>query len=110
MSVQQPRTATYAPLNGSAARDEPAVKPAGAAPVDAEAALLAAENERLASLKDALWQTFQVSPLNPIRAPIVDLTMAYTDALRLQLKLRAAGKEQRAVAAKALAKSGIRSF
>lgn len=47
--------------------------------------------------------------MSPVRAPIVDMTMAYTDALRLELKLRAAGKEQRSAAAKVLAKSGIRS-
>lgn len=77
---------------------------------DAEAAHLAAETERLGALKGALWASFQAAPMSPVRAPIVDLTMAYTDALRLELKLRAAGKEQRSAAAKALAKSGIRSL
>lgn len=48
--------------------------------------------------------------MSPVRAPIVDLTMAYTDALRLELKLRASAKEQRSAAAKALAKSGVRSL
>lgn len=75
---------------------------------DAESAHLASETERLGALKGALWASFQAAPMSPVRAPIVDLTMAYTDALRLELKLRAAGKEQRSAAAKALAKSGVR--
>ena len=90
-----------APSDGGVAR--------GPAAGDAESALLAAETERLGALKGALWASFQAAPMSPVRAPIVDLTMAYTDALRLELKLRAAGKEQRLAAAKALSKSGIRS-
>lgn len=77
---------------------------------DAESAHLAAETERLGALKGALWASFQASPMSPVRAPIVDLTMAYTDALRLELKLRASAKEQRSAAAKVLAKSGIRAL
>lgn len=77
---------------------------------DAETAHLAAETERLGALKGALWASFQAAPMSPVRAPIVDLTMAYTDALRLELKLRASAKEQRSAAAKVLAKSGIRSL
>lgn len=91
---------TAAPSDGVAAR----------APADAETAHLATETERLGALKGALWASFQAAPMSPVRAPIVDLTMAYTDALRLELKLRAAGKEQRSAAAKALAKSGVRSL
>lgn len=83
---------------------------AGAAKVEAETAHLAAETERLAALKGALWASFQAAPMSPVRAPIVDLTMAYTDALRLELKLRASAREERAAAAKALSKTSIRSL
>ena len=102
-SDAKPASSSYAALNG-VRRD------ADALPADAEAARLAAETERLATLKRALWDSFQVAPQSPVRAPIVDLTMAYTDALRLELKLRASAKEQRSAAAKVLAKSGIRSL
>lgn len=95
----------YAALNGARTGAS-----ANATPADAEAARLVAETERLATLKRALWESFQVAPQSPIRAPIVDLTMAYTDALRLELKLRASAKEQCSAAAKVLAKSGVRSL
>ena len=101
----KPAPSPYAALNG-ARRDAAA----DALPADAEAARLGAETERLAALKRALWDSFQVAPQSPVRAPIVDLTMAYTDALRLELMLRASAKEQRSAAAKVLAKSGIRSL
>lgn len=90
------------PVSGAAAR--------APAAVDAESVHLAAETERLGALKGALWASFQAAPMSPVRAPIVDLTMAYTDALRLELKLRASAKEQRSAAAKVLAKSGVRAL
>lgn len=100
----------YTALHGAHAGQSDGV--AARAPVagDAESSHLAAETERLGALKGALWASFQAAPMSPVRAPIVDLTMAYTDALRLELKLRAAGKEQRSAAAKALAKSGVRAL
>ncbi|MEQ1613247.1 MAG: hypothetical protein ABL904_10880 [Hyphomicrobiaceae bacterium] len=117
MTIQTPKTgpahaSAYSPLNGTgAARDDGTTRAVpDAAPVNAETAHLAAETERLSALKGALWASFQAAPMSPVRAPIVDMTMAYTDALRLELKLRASAKEQRAAAAKALAKSGIRSL
>ncbi len=117
MTIQTPKpgpapASVYSAMNDtSAAREAGTARAApDAAPVSAEAAHLAAETERLCALKGALWASFQAAPMSPVRAPIVDLIMAYTDALRLELKLRAAGKEQRSAAAKALAKSGIRSL
>ena len=101
----------YTALHGAHAAG-PSDGVAARAPVagDAESSHLAAETERLGALKGALWASFQAAPMSPVRAPIVDLTMAYTDALRLELKLRASAKEQRSAAAKALAKSGVRSL
>lgn len=93
----------YAALN--AARSG---APADTTPADAEAARLVAETERLATLKRALWESFQVAPQSPVRAPIVDVTMAYTDALRLELRLRAAGRKP-ATAPRVSPKTGIRS-
>ena len=112
MTDPPPKTSpasSYAVLNGGSTEHAPAPTAATPRPDD-ETALLAAETERLGSLKGALWASFQAAPMSPIRAPIVDLTIAYTDALRLELKLRAAGKEQRSAAAKALAKSGVRAL
>ena len=115
MTAQSPKPApgpasAYSSLHGAPAAG-PADGGASRTPgtVDAETAHLAAETERLGALKGALWASFQAAPMSPVRAPIVDLTMAYTDALRLELKLRAAGKEHRSAAAKALSKSGIRA-
>ena len=90
MSAADPKAAPspYAALNGP--RSGVA---ADVAPADAEAARLIAETDRLTALKRALWESFQVAPQSPVRAPIVDVTMAYTDALRLELRLRAAGRK-----------------
>lgn len=93
----------YAALNGARTGASPE-----AAPSDAEAARLVAETERLAALKRALWDSFQVAPQCPVRAPIVDVTMAYTDALRLELRLRAAGRKP-ATAPRVAPKTGFRS-
>lgn len=113
MNAQSPKTgpasaSPYNALHGTAAQPQ-SDSTRAAVSAETESAHLAAETERLGALKGALWASFQASPMSPVRAPIVDLTMAYTDALRLELKLRAAGKEQRSAAAKALSKSAIRS-
>lgn len=73
--------------------------------------MLAHETERLGALKGALWASFQADPASAVRAPIVDVTVAYTDALRLELKLRAAGKQTKADAQvrRAMARAGIKS-
>lgn len=117
MTIHTPKpgpapASAYSAMNDTAAAREAGTARAApdAVPVNAETAHLAAETERLSALKGALWASFQAAPMSPVRAPIVDMTMAYTDALRLELKLRASAKEQRAAAAKALAKSGIRSL
>lgn len=76
---------------------------------EAEAALLRAETERLALLKKAMWESFQAAPLSPVRAPVIDLVMAYTDALRLELKLRASAKGGKAAEAiKSMARAGVK--
>ena len=113
MNAQSPKpgpapASPYNALHGSEGQPHAGGAPAALSP-DAETVHLAAETERLGALKGALWASFQAAPMSPVRAPIVDLTMAYTDALRLELKLRASAKEQRSAAAKFLSKSTIRS-
>ncbi len=96
MSSHQPRPASapYATLNGSAERE-----PVESVQPDPETNRLSSETERLAALKGALWASFQAEPASVERPPIVDVTMAYTDALRLELRLRSAGKQSKADAA-----------
>lgn len=116
MTAHNPRpgpapASPYSALNGAqpAGRDEAT---GGAVPAaDPEAALLATETERLGALKGALWASFQSAPASAVRAPIVDVTMAYTDALRMELKLRAAGKQTKADAnaRRAMARAGFKT-
>lgn len=98
-AAPSPYAALHAPRSGTAADGTPA---------DAEAVRLVTETERLAALKRALWESFQVAPQSPVRAPIVDVTMAYTDALRLELRLRAAGRKP-VTAPKVNPRTGFRS-
>lgn len=110
MSQQQPRPApasTYSALNGAAPRE-----PADNMPPDPDTARLASETERLTALKGALWASFQAEPASAERAPIVDFTMAYTDALRLELRLRAAGKQSKAEShtRRAMARAGLKGI
>ncbi len=48
----------------------------------------AAEREQLAQLRAALWAAFEAGP-GAVPSSLVDLTMAYTSALRLELNLMA---------------------
>ena len=99
----------YATLNGGRRDDEPAPTAPAAPRTDGEVTLLAAETDRLAALKGALYASFLAAPMSPLRAPIVDLTMAYTDALRLELKLRAAGKGHTSNVVRTVAKASLRT-
>lgn len=46
------------------------------------------EAERLHALREALWGAFEAGPDAGLPDTIIDLTMAYTGSLRLQLTLR----------------------
>lgn len=48
---------------------------------------LAEESRRLGALRQALWQCIAIDPAN-VPSPLVDVVMAYANALRLQLTLR----------------------
>ena len=84
----------YAALrNGDAAGP-----PASGASVEASgsdtAGDFAAEGEKLKALRDALWAAFEAGPAAGLPNTLIDLTMAYTGALRLQLSLRAVASRQ----------------
>ncbi|MBX9683030.1 MAG: hypothetical protein K2X41_04500 [Hyphomicrobium sp.] len=112
----KPAQTPYAALNGAAAdgredagRQQAGARDAAATAADGETARWSAETERLAALKGALWASFQAEPASVVRAPIVDLTMAYTDALRMELKLRAVGKSP-GPSVRLAAKTGARGY
>lgn len=50
---------------------------------------LQTEAERLRALREALWGAFEAGPAAGLPNTLIDLTMAYTGSLRLQLNLKA---------------------
>ena len=58
------------------------------AAVSATANDFEAEAEKLKQLREALWAAFEAGPAAGLPNTLIDLTMAYTGALRLQLNLR----------------------
>lgn len=56
---------------------------------DAAAGELASEGNKLKALREALWAAFEAGPAAGLPNTLIDLTMAYTGALRLQLNLKA---------------------
>jgi hypothetical protein len=112
----KPAQTPYAALNGvtpdgreGAGPPNSGARDTHVSAADGETARWSAETERLAALKGALWASFQAEPASVVRAPIVDLTMAYTDALRMELKLRAVGKSP-GPSVRLAAKSGVRGY
>lgn len=49
----------------------------------------AQEDDKLSQLRSALWSAFVAGPDAGLPNTLIDLTMAYTNALRLQLNLKA---------------------
>ena len=83
----------YASLRGTvdsdatkAPRDQ--IPPGDTAPPAAEPSYLAAEADKLESLKQALFAAFIAAPKTGIPTALVDLAATYTSALRLQMMLR----------------------
>lgn len=68
--------------------------PVATTPVAESAAseYFALEAGKLEQLRAALWQAFQSSPAISLPAPLIDLTIAYTNALRLELSLLGCSK------------------
>jgi hypothetical protein len=54
----------------------------------------AAEAEKLKQLREALWAAFEAGPAAGLPNTLIDLTMAYTNALRLQLNLTSVSVRQ----------------
>lgn len=79
-------SAPYASLRGGEAGHAD-VKSTAANDFEAEAA-------KLAKLRDALWAAFEAGPAAGLPNTLIDLTMAYTGALRLQLNLRSVSTRQ----------------
>ena len=86
-----PYASLHAPDAGSGAP-----KPsAGDAPVTPTAPNdFAVEAENLKQLRGALWAAFEAAPEAGVPNTLIDLTIAYTNALRLQLNLRSISSRQ----------------
>lgn len=65
----------------------PPVKAPPVPPLIAGTDGFADEAEKLEQLRAALWAAFQAGPEGGLPATLIDLTMAYTNALRLELSL-----------------------
>lgn len=78
-------TAPYASLRPAAGTGPKAAEPSAEAPPND----IAAEGDKLRALREALWAAFEAGPAAGLPNTLIDLTMAYTSALRLQLNLRA---------------------
>jgi hypothetical protein len=52
------------------------------------------EAEKLKQLREALWAAFEAGPEGGLPNTLIDLTIAYTNALRLQLSLKSATLRQ----------------
>jgi hypothetical protein len=52
------------------------------------------EVEKLKQLREALWAAFEAGPEGGLPNTLIDLTIAYTNALRLQLNLRSVSSRQ----------------
>ena len=61
---------------------------------DMAAQEFAAEADKLKALREALWAAFEAGPAAGLPNTLIDLTIAYTNALRLQLNLRSVSARQ----------------
>lgn len=87
LSQRKPyETSPYASLQTSddAVASEQKVATRTAAVVDP---WLVKEAEKLAQLRAALWSAFMAAPETGLPTDLIDLTIAYTNALRLELTL-----------------------
>lgn len=96
--------APYASLRSSdVPRGDQQASPPGATPNTAQD--FQSEAERLRALREALWAAFDAGPAAGLPNVLIDLTMAYTSSLRLQLNLRALSTRQSAPKAKIAAQA-----
>lgn len=87
--------APYASLRQTEAAAS-AVKGDSAATSNTAVGDFAVEAEKLGQLRGALWAAFLAGPDAGLPNTLIDLTMAYTNALRLQLNLTAISARPRA--------------
>lgn len=91
---------SYAALKTSDAPVEPVAKAQPLAlrdSADSESAIyFAAEAGKLAQLRAALWSAFEAAPAACIPPALIDLTVAYTTALQLELNLMGGARPARA--------------
>ena len=82
-------TAPYATLRPPDVAAEDKSAPPANQPLN-ETALnsFAQETEKLQALRQALWAAFEAGPDGGVPTTLIDLTIAYTNALRLQLNLK----------------------
>ena len=93
MPLPQPsnRSSPYAALAAQKADAAPAQQVAtGTIAIPAPDPFLLEESRKLQQLKDALWDAFLSSRTTAIPSPLIDLTIAYTGLLKLQLSLLSA--------------------
>ena len=85
----------YASLHAPDAASDAPKPPAGDAPAKATAPNdFAVEADKLRQLREALWAAFEAGPEAGLPNTLIDLTIAYTNALRLQLNLRSVASRQ----------------
>jgi hypothetical protein len=88
--------ASYATLNngddGAAPAQPSLLTVPKAANEPASSDYYAQEAGKLEQLRGALWEAFQSGPAVSIPAALIDLTVAYTSALRLELNLLGCSK------------------
>ena len=85
----------YASLRSAdAAKDEPKAISSDDIAKVAAANEFTAEAEKLRLLRQALWAAFEAGPEAGLPNTLIDLTIAYTNALRLQLNLRSVSARQ----------------
>ena len=97
----------YAPLRSSDADPAQTGTSQETAPQSEPAKDFAAEADKLEALRGALWAAFEAGPAAGLPNTLIDLTMAYTGALRLQLNLRAVTSRELSPRAKAALKPRI---
>ena len=90
--------APYASLRNNERAPQGAKEAAATGPSkDAGASDFDAETTKLKALREALWAAFEAGPDAGLPNTLIDLTIAYTGALRLQLNLKALKAGQRKV-------------
>ena len=88
-------TTPYASLRGvDASAGDPKRAPTDERATSSAVSEFDAEAEKLRRLRAALWAAFEAGPEAGLPNTLIDLTIAYTNALRLQLNLKSVSSRQ----------------